>query len=492
MRYITKSRLIQFLQCGKLGFISHHQPKELPTPDLATQRVFKQGHVVGFEAQKQYPDGIMIKAPAFKMEEALKETQTLLSENKTLFEATFAFEGVLVRVDILNPVEGGWEIIEVKSSTEVKDEHINDVAIQNWVLSNCGLTIKKCSVMTINSKVTKGENIFNLFSVGEVTHTMFSQVEILVNRYKTILSKEKAPQVDIGKHCSNPYDCPLWEKCKAEKKLPKVSVLDIPNHKKKWFHYETGKVALTDLINEKWSPTQFRMIVSHLEGKLISDLDVVSNFLSQLQYPLYYLDFETEQKAVPRLMKTRPYQQVVFQYSLHIEQEDGAIEWVDYLANDESDPRETVIKGLLANLGTEGSIISYNAPFEVSRIREMAKDFPQYRDGLLALLDRFIDPLTCFREGVYHPAFQGSFSIKSVAPALLGEKASYLNLEVQDGIMAQEYFDQILSEKDEVKKQGLISALRKYCRQDTYLMVLLMDWLRAVIKTKSGMFSAIS
>lgn len=482
MRYITKSRLIQFLQCEKLGYISHHTPKELPKPDLSAERIFKQGHTVGFEAQKHYPDGIMITAPAFKMEEALKETQALLPQNKTLFEATFAYQGVLVRVDILNPVEGGWEIVEVKSSTDVKDEHLDDVAIQHWVLSGCGLTVKSCSVMTINSKVLKGQNIFSITPITDQSLSMFSHVEATVNRYKAILSKEKAPEMDIGKHCSKPYDCPLWEKCKGEKNLPEISVLNIPNHKNKWFHYQTGKIALKDLLNEKWSPTQFRMIVSHMEGKLIADQEVISNFLSQLQYPLYYLDFETEQKAVPRLEKTRPYQQVVFQYSLHIEQEDRAIEWVDYLATTEADPREEVIKGLIEALGTEGSIISYNAPFEVARLKEMANDFPQYKNQLLSLLDRFIDPLACFRAGVYHPDFEGSFSIKAVAPALLGEKASYLKLEVQDGVMAQEWFDRILAEKDEAKKQGLISELRKYCRQDTYLMVLLMDWLRDYVQ----------
>jgi hypothetical protein len=478
MKFITKSRLIQFLQCEKLGYISHHQPKSLPKPDLATQRIFKQGHTVGFEAQKHFPDGILIKAPAFRMEEALKETQEQLSANKTLFEATFAFEGVLVRVDILNLVDGGWEIIEVKSSTDVKDEHLDDAAIQHWVLTGCGLQIKNTSVMVINSKVLKGQNIFTVTSVYKETSTMFSQVEATVNRYKAILYNETAPETDIGKHCSKPYDCPLWDKCKSEKNLPKVSVLDIPNHKKKWTHYEEGKIHLWDLINEKWSVPQFRMLVSHLEGKFIADEAVIQNFISQLQYPLYYLDFETEQKAVPRLERTRPYQQVVFQYSLHIEQEDGAIEWVDFLATDESDPRENVIRGLLEALSTEGSIISYNAPFEITRLKELAQDFPQYKNQLLALLERFIDPLQCFRDGVYHPDFMGSFSIKNVAPALLGEKASYLKLVVQDGIMAQEWFDRVLAEKDETKKQGLISELRSYCRQDTYLMVLLMDWLR--------------
>lgn len=478
MKYITKSRLLQFIQCPKLGWISHHNSKSIPKPDLAQQRIFKQGHEVGFKAQERYPEGVLVEAKAYETELALKQTEALLKQNKTMFEGAFVFNGLLVRVDILNWVGDGYELVEVKSSTSVKEEHEWDIAIQYYVLSKLNIPIKGCKVLYINKQAEQGGDIFSQWEGYLSTQLLSAGVEEILENYKKVLEL-KEPNVDLGKQCDEPYECPLKEHCHKQKQIPEVSVLNVPRlGAKKYEYVKRGLVELKDLPVEEFNSTQRRMIESHVKGENFADKTLIFKTLNSLQYPLYYLDFETEQKAIPRLPKTRPYQQVVFQFSLHKETKDGQISWSEYLADSPEDHREQLLKSILEIVYEGGTLVSYNAPFEVSRLKELALLFPEHAPAIEKLIGQVFDLLQLTREALYYQDFKGSFSIKNVAPAILGQEASYGQLDVQNGIEAQEIFDQILEETNPQKKEVLLSQLSTYCKQDTWLMVLMVRHLR--------------
>ncbi|MBS1984819.1 MAG: DUF2779 domain-containing protein [Bdellovibrionales bacterium] len=482
---LSKSRIMGGLQCTKNLYLEVHNRELKGEVSASQQAIFDQGHIVGLEAQRRYPGGVLIETPHYKAEEAAKETQCAIEAGAhTIYEATFIHHDVQVKVDILHrrPQGSAWQLIEVKSSTKVKDEHLQDVAIQTWVLEGVGIELASQHVMHLNSDC-RHPNLDELFILVDVTKQISSLkmgLDARVDNLLDIVQQGSPPNIDIGSHCSDPYECSFFDHCKSTKNLPQPNVFDLPGlGSRAWKYYSDGIVGINDPgLTPKAEVTQ-RAIAVMKSGKRFVDGDAISAELEKWQWPLQYLDFETIGFAIPKFRDTGPYQQVPFQFSFHIQEiPGGQLGHSEYLHTDANDPREKLLEALLGSIKPSGSIIAYNKSFEAGCLGELAKLFPKKAPHIQSIVERLVDPLPIFRANVYDPAFGPSFSIKSVAPALIGESLSYKNLEVADGEAAQRaYLELIDSGTPRARKDQLRSAMLKYCHQDTLAMVKLVEWL---------------
>lgn len=472
-------------QCLKSIYLTiHNKELELPvTPDL--QAIFDQGNVVGTEAQKKYPNGVLVDFPAWDFYGSIKKTQELLKEGtEVIFEAAFEHEGCYARADIIvfSKESKKWSIYEVKSTTKVKDEHLDDVGLQVWIMENAGLPIEKICIMHLNTQC-RYPDLKNLFTEVDVTEELLirrSAISPKLTEIFNVIKSKSVPDIDIGPHCTSPYECPFISHCWAEKKIPEVSIFNLPNIKsKKWSFYANGILTLDDPRLVSLTPTQQRAVDTFKTKKRFVDKSGIKKTLTCWEFPLVFLDFETINPAIPRYDKTGPYQQVPFQFSAHIwHSADATLIHKEYLHTDASDPRTKLIPLLLEACEGKGSIVAYYSTFEAKRISELAEYSKKHRKELEGLLPRFVDPLPIFREFVYDNAFEGSFSLKAVAPAILGEDQSYDGMLVADGSSAQRAFEEIINPKTESeRREQLITASLEYCKKDTLVMVDLVKWL---------------
>ncbi|MBN2286616.1 MAG: DUF2779 domain-containing protein [Tissierellales bacterium] len=397
------------------------------------------------------------------------------SNGRFIFEAAFLKDDIFVRCDILKRNEcGSWDIIEVKSSTKIKDEHLPDVAIQKYVVERCDFEIGQVSLMLINSKdcyFPDLSNLFILFDVSGEIQDSYNEISGNLTIMKSTLEKTDEPINSIGDHCSNPTECPFKDYC--WKDVPKQSIFTIPRlHKTK--KKELIKAGILDIIH---IPVDFK-----LSDKQQDYVDAVKNnekqisiaeirtHLDTLEYPLYFFDFETLNPAIPRFVGMKPYEDFAFQYSCHVMDNNGELEHREYLHTDESDPRLPITESLIKDLGDRGSIIVYNAPFERRILQKLRDTFSEYSIALDNIIERLWDQLDIFKSYYMDPAFYGSNSIKNVLPALAPE-LSYESLNVQKGDDAQAIWEKMIRETNMEKKQQLIEDLKTYCEMDTLAMV---------------------
>lgn len=487
-KLLSKTRLMRGYQCLKSIYLTNHNKELEPpvTPDL--QAVFDQGNAVGEEARKRYPNGVLVENPAWDFFGALKKTRELLqNETEVIFEAAFEYKGCFARADIITYSKESkrWSIFEVKSTTKVKDEHFDDVGLQVWIMANAGLPIEKICIMHINNEC-RYPNLVNLFTIADVTDELRKRHPDIPTKlnsiFKTIRS-ESAPDIDIGPHCSEPNDCPFSGHCWSEKMIPDYSIFNLPNIKtKKWDLYSEGIVHLDDprLSNLSYlTQVQERAINVYVTKNRFIDKLAIKSAMASWKFPLVFLDFETINPAIPRYDNTAPYQQVPFQFSAHIwNSPDAELIHKEYLHTNASDPRPDLIPLLIDACKGNGSIVAYFSTFEKQRIEELSEFSKAHCLELQNLLSRFVAPLPIFREHIYDNGFEGSFSLKAVAPTILGESQSYDGMLVDNGTSAQRAFEEIINQNtDPARRQQLINASLEYCRKDTMVMVQLVKWL---------------
>ena len=368
-----------------------------------------------------------------------------------------------------------------------------DIAYQKYVLEHCGVTVTGTYLVCINSDYVRGEDldIAQLFKIVDMSDWVESETPLIPSRLKLAektLASPDEPACDIGEHCTDPYDCAYWEYCSRH--LPKPSVFDLYrlSEKKKFEYYRKGMVSYEDMLSApKLNDKQLRQIQFELTdcGNYI-DKGGIQNFLNTLSYPIYFLDFETMQLVVPQYPGTKPYQQIPFQYSLHyIEEPGGELKHKKFLAESGVDPRRAIAESLCRDIPRNVCVTAYNKGFECGRLKELAAQFPDLAGHLLNVQDNIRDLLTPFQSGYYYNrAMGGSFSIKSVLPALFPDDPSldYHNLEgVHNGSEAMTIFPKI---KDMPPEEQVITRKQQlaYCKLDTYAMVKVWEALRETVK----------
>lgn len=381
-------------------------------------------------------------------ERALRETIEAIQKNvSAIFEATFLFEQILVRLDILrNNNDGSWDIIEVKQNTEVKEEHIPDLAIQLYVTEGAGIRVKRTILKHLNTEC-KFPQMGNLFTDEDCTSQARSELVNVADKAMSFIASldgSTPPAVDIGPHCDDPHECRFKGHCWAE--VPRISIFNVPNFRKVWAYYAEGIVDIKDARLVNLTEIQSRVVQVSRSAQRFVDREKIRDGISQWTYPLTFLDFETINPAIPRYIGTSPFQQIPFQFSCHIvDAVGGEPRHVESLHEDNSDPRPSLIEALINLIPMKGNIVSYNAGFESQILKGLARDFPDRATSLLAMAGRLVDPLPVIRRAVYDINFLGSFSIKAVAPALLGDALSYKEMAVGSGTSAQVAFEELIS-----------------------------------------------
>lgn len=483
---LSKSLILKGMQCRKALWLAKNPPGfELPEkPDL--QAKFQTGTEVGILAQDLFPGGTEVPFAGLSFPAQLARTKQLMEEGaEVIYEASFLYSGIFVKVDLLVRDGTSWQIHEVKMGTAVKEVNLDDVAVQHYVLTGCGLNVSKSFLVHIdNSYVRQGPiEVDKLFASEEVTEEVLTRQEKMpeiVEALRATLGSAYEPKIDIGPHCSDPYDCDYIPYC--WRRIPEDSVFDLRGRGiDKFALYRRGIVRLKDVPLEELNGAQRFQAEATLEQKDVTDAAAIREFLDTLWYPLCHLDFETFDNPVPPFDGVRPYQKIPFQYSLHIEREEGSDpEHFEYLAQPNVDPRRELAEKLIAEIPEDACVLTYNQAFEKSVLRELAALFPDLADGLQKRIDNIRDLMVPFKKRyLYRWLMRGSYSIKQVLPALVPD-LSYKGLGVADGGMAMLAYHEMCSAADPARVAEIRKALLAYCELDTWAMVRILEVLREV------------
>jgi hypothetical protein len=486
---LSKSTYLMGLQCPKLLWHRFNAREELPEPDEAQQAIFDQGHEVGALAKALFPDGIEIAEGVVELEQVAQRTHEALALRRPLFEAACKTTDCYARADILVPVgRHQWDIVEVKSATKVKDINHHDLAFQKHVFTAAGLTIRKTFLLHINNEYVRHGEIdpakyFTKVDLSDDIAPLVSAVPTKVAEMQAVIAQESFPPMSIGKQCNDPYPCPLVPTCWSF--LPEQnSVLHLYRvgaHGFKLIHEGITKIAdIPESAN--LTGRQFIQWKTARSGKPHVDPNAIKHFLNQLNYPLSFLDFETFASAIPLFDDTKPYEQVPFQFSLHVVAKAGAKPvHHSFLERNARDPRPDFMRELSQKLPGHGSIVVYNASFEAGRLKACCELLPQYVNWFAAVSERIIDLLEPFRAfDYYHPDQSGSASLKAVLPVLT--EKSYAGLEIQEGGMASREFLRVtFGDVSKTERAKIRRQLEEYCGLDTLGMVDILDALAAVL-----------
>jgi len=488
--FLSKSKYLRGLQCPKLLWYEYNRKKDIPPPEPVIQLAFDEGKKVGKLAQELYPDGVLVERlwdPQKQHERSIEK----LKLRKTLFEAGFVHQRAYALADILAPVENDyWDLIEVKSSTGVKEEHLHDAAFQMYVYEGAGVKIDKCCVMYVNGDyVRRGkiepEKFFLKEDITRQSRILMRKIGSAVDTLLKVVAGKDMPEIKIGPHCRSPRDCPLQDICWSFLPDQDNIFLLYSGGKRSFELLEEGVDKLTEIPDDyKLNYKQVIQVEAHRLKEAYIDREALREFLEGARYPLYFLDFETIRPAIPVYDLTRPHEPIPFQYSLNVVAGEGAQPiHHSYLAPGKSDPRPEILRQLKELIGQEGSIVAYSASFEKLCLRKAAEANPEYRDWVKSLSDRFLDLLEPFQKfNYYHPAQAGSASLKAVLPAITGE--SYEGMGIAEGGTASaEYYRVTFGNKVSDQESARVrKALEDYCEMDTMGMVKILEVLKRITK----------
>lgn len=446
---LSKSTFMYGCQCPKRLWLHKYKPNVRDEMDEEQQAIFQRGTDVGKLAEELFPGGVDSRPKdTYSYQQSVADTARYIAEGrKVIYEAAFQYEGLLCAVDILVQRRGKWFAYEVKGTTKVKPEHLPDAAFQYYVITNAGLDLKDFSIVYLNNQyIRKGPlDINQLFapeSVLEQIKSLQEDIHTKALELKAMLqNKGEAPFIEVGDHCNKPFACNFQGFC-----------------------FEGIEEEESDF------------------GEPNINKEAIGEFLDQLEYPIYHMDFESWMTPVPLYDGHWPYRQVCFQYSVHVEQAPGGEQThFEYLAQGKHSSSKNFIESLLSVLGKKGTVLVYNQAFESTRLKELMQEHPQHKKAIQNVLDRMVDLMAPFRKNYRLPQMQGSFSIKYVLPALVPE-LSYNNLTIDNGSDASAAFYNLSNTTDETNIINTRKALLEYCKMDTLAMVRVLGVIYKVIK----------
>jgi hypothetical protein len=482
---ISKSQYLKGVQCPKALWFYRHRPDLKPEITEVQQHLFDTGHEIGELAKHYFKRGVEITAEYYEIDKAIKSTEDFIRQGENIiFEATASSpDGAYSRIDILKKVNrtSAWDLIEVKASTGVRDYHLDDITFQRYAFSNAGYDIRKSLLMHVNNQYVRIGDLdinalFNIVDCTEIVQKIISEIKGNLKNLIAVVNRNMEPKIDIGDHCNSPFECDYIHHCWQH--VPEYSIYNIFSGRKRDELLATNIVEITDIPDSfETTERQHIDIQSFKHNRIHKDKEAIREFLDTLIYPLYFLDYETIFPAVPLFDNTRPYQQVPFQFSLHIQKKkDGDLKHVEFLHTDGTDPRPDFIKSLIENCGDKGSVIVYNQSFESGINKQLSADFPEHSGSIDSISERMEDLIVPFRSRwLYHPAMKGSASLKHVLPAFVPE-LSYEGLAISDGGTASlMYLNCLKGEFSYDTKVKIFKDLRDYCFQDTLAEVMLLN-----------------
>ncbi|HET9180351.1 MAG TPA: DUF2779 domain-containing protein [Terriglobia bacterium] len=483
---LSKSRFMAGVQCLKRLYFQVHRPELAAQPEESALATLQQGQQVGELAREAFPGGVLVEADKLNLPEAVTRTAQLIADRdvKTIFEGTFRQDDIVVRTDILaRGPQGGWRLVEVKASTEIKKHHPYDVSIQQYVLNASRLEISPCLMHVNREYVYDGqkydlERLFTIRNMGPEVEKLRAKLPELIRQQRAVLSRPDPPEIAPGRHCEDPIRCEFYDHCNPE--LPDDHVQLLPAISAT----RLNQLAARGITSVHEIPADFplsarqRRACHCVQTGAPWFAEGLKEAIGQLEYPLHFMDFETVNPALPRFAGMRPYDPIPFQWSVHTrETADGPPEHHEFLAEDESDPRLLFLDSLLGIIGRDGHIVVYNRTFESQRLEDLARWVPEYAGRIGQVQARLWDLLDAVRKHVYHPRFRGSFSLKHVLPALIPDM-TYAGMQVADGEEAGLTWEKMVrGQVSQQEKARLRNALLEYCSLDTLAMVRLLDYL---------------
>ena len=489
---LSKSRYLKGQQCELALWYALH-PKSLKAAfDMSRQQSIALGHELGELAKQSFPGGVEVVEKYWNIHGAVQKTQEFIAAGQTvIFEATAINQATNTnaRIDVLKKVPGSdeWDMIEVKGSAGVKDYHLEDMAFQYHVFTGAGYKIRNCQIMIVDTSYVRAAklDIKKLFKLEDITQTvknMLGKIPAKTAELHDVMGAADEPKVDIGAQCNKPFSCEYKDHC--WKDVPLYSVFNVlAKEKAAEVAKQVGGYEITRIpLNQIPRGGKTIEVECHKTGKPYVDQAKIRGFLNQLVWPVRYLDFEcVSNMAVPPFKNLRPYQQIPFQFSVDVQDNENAGPvHREFLHKRRTDPRKAFVKKLIKLCGDKGSIVVYSKDYESKRNEELAQCFPEYKDQLLAINARMVDLLVPFRSRwLYHPAQNGSASLKAVVPAWT--KLSYQDMQIAGGMQATEaYAEFIKRPKTPAERQKLWNDLLAYCGMDTHVMVELIKTLKSL------------
>lgn len=474
---ITKSLYCSLLSCDRYAWLSRHKPEKYV--EKKQEDVLQNGKEVGELARNLFGDFDLIEFNK-NINTMIDETQESVERGTHIIaEASFRFENAFCSVDILKNDIDGVEVYEVKSSTEIQDIYLDDVAFQVYILRHLGYRVKKANIVYLNSEyVRHGDlELDKLFVIEDITELIKPREALVkdnITRILNNLNNKEEIENDIDSYCFKPYECPFIEYCMKD--LPKPNVFDIRRMKitDKLKLYKAGKISFEDLVNENINEKYLQQIDFELNDKDdYINKENIEDFLNKLSYPLYFLDFETYQQAIPLFDGVSPYMQIPFQYSLHYIN-DNTLEHTEFLGEEGTDPRRKLALSLISDIKPDTCVLAYNMSFEKGVIKNLAKMYPDLSKALMNIHDNIVDLMVPFYNRDYYTKdMKGSYSIKYVLPALFPDDPSlnYHNLKlIHNGSEAMNAFN-TLTDYDDEQRKIIRKNLLEYCKLDTFAMV---------------------
>ena len=486
---LSKTRYTAGLQCVKRLYLELYARELATPPGPGQESLFSSGTAAGILAQQLYPGGVLVAEDYLHHREATVRTKELLQDStvSALYEAAFTEDDIRIRADILvRGPAGSWEIVEVKSATSVKDQYIDDVAVQLHVLARAGVQVTRASVAVINNQYVYAGgspvvgDLFSIEDVTELAQKRLGEVPTRLAEMRTALAAGHEPSIDIGAHCSKPYTCQFVAYCRRNEPdwpidgLPGIRATRVDELRAAGYR---SLSTLPDSIPLNAMQQRARDAVQSQRPWTSGDLTRV---LGAMMPPIHFVDFETVAPWLPRWPGTRPYQTFPFQWSDHVVQADGTLEHAEFLADGDGDPRRAFATSLIAQLRGAATLVVYTG-YERTQLTALRDAFPDLRSALEAVLTiPQFDLHPVVRNGYYHPEFRGSFSLKAVLPVMVPELA-YTDLTIQHGDVASLQFQQLWDrDLDESARRQIRADLLAYCERDTLAMVRIVEALRGI------------
>ena len=480
---LSKSQYIRAIQCPKMLWMDKFMPDKAAEMNLDS--VFAIGNEVGDLARSYFGNYSLVDF-SYDKEQMIADTEKLISENaENIAEASFMFDGLFCSVDILHRNHYGWDIVEVKSSTDVSDVYISDMAFQYYVLTNAGLNITGVYNMHLNRNYVRyGDlELDRLFTIEDCTDVVLlrqSQTKLnieYIRRYMAI-ADDMEPECEIGLQCESPYKCAYKGYCHRHLPYPSVFNIKRLSDQRKYDLYYDNIISYEDIILRK--PRLSKNQLLQVEAAYYNhppqiDKKKIRECIDEFTYPLYFLDFETYQPAIPKFDGMSPYMQTPFQYSLHaLQSESAELEHYEFLAKEGTDPRRELAERLCNDIPLDVCTLAFNMTFEKGVIKNLAELYPDLTEHLMNIHDNIKDLMTPFQKKYYYSAaLEGSYSIKYVLPAMCPNdpELDYHSLEgIHNGGEAMTAFDGL-----EKRPPEEIATIRKnllaYCCLDTLAMV---------------------
>jgi Domain of unknown function(DUF2779) len=483
MAWLTKSRFLSGLQCHKRLWFEIHQPLESP---LEPSVAMLQGRRFDVAVQHLQPGVVISRAKG--MPAAIAQTKRVLSKGGgatvTLYQPAFRAGDLAIIADVLRRSGAHFELIEVKASAQVKDGHVPDAAFQALVLQRAKIPLGRVFIGHVNTEfvLRRAGEYHGLLSEADVTELVqayLPQAAARAVEFQEVMASELVPDIPVGPQCLSPYECPFLARCTAGQKTPEYPLDVLPRGGKTVAallaegYRDLRDVPAKRLTNE----LHRRMYDAASSGLAFFDLAATAE-LRRCARPYSYLDFETTSSSVPEILGTRPYEQVPFQWSVHVETAPDNIRHAEYLAIESFGDLEALAKALIAALPASGTVFAYNASFEAGVLNRLANLVPSMASALRALAERLFDLLPVARAAYYHRDMQGSWSIKSIVPTIAADLAYEHLAEVRDGDAAQLAFLELRGKNLPPERDAALrAALLRYCRHDTWVLVALRRFL---------------